>query len=397
MAKQINLDTVISRAIHRPVSADKKPLYRRPDGYTTNSENHSDSWNKLIETNYSSPNNIRRIFITHDGVILHLYKPFKTTNQSLSGKTEIRVSYESLFEADDDKSFDPNYLMMQLQNELAVNANLILSGYSQTLNGIKGTGLGALKSDVSASNVEEIYFDWTLFLTSDFATSVKFWLGTLSKENSGNGVIFNNDKIHSSGITEIIYRIFASSIKDNATINRTFQRLKYVGYISKLQEIYDKSQRKPGRQDVQGFCTPWLDNPVVSQLVKGQGNGVFSCIYRIPQRSRYIATFALRQEYYYFDTEVLRPYFNEWSAKIANYQRESQAVGMYKNTQTNSANTTTTTVEKSPFEKMLDNISHRSLDAAKKMAKQVYNASERSRQETLNLLSDEGKKRYLDL
>ena len=89
----INLDKLISKMIHHP-RVQGMPLYTRVDGQleegvmSVRDSNKSVVWLEASKRSYSSPDNIRRIFITHRAVYVHLYRPvIGTKNTSLRRET----------------------------------------------------------------------------------------------------------------------------------------------------------------------------------------------------------------------------------------------------------------------------------------------------------------------
>lgn len=71
MSKRINLNSVVSKCVHRPIvkgDAEMTPLYKRNDGVFDNvggKSTRSDTWMKTAEVFYASPNNVKRVFITY--------------------------------------------------------------------------------------------------------------------------------------------------------------------------------------------------------------------------------------------------------------------------------------------------------------------------------------------
>ena len=75
----INLDKMLTEMVHRP-RIDGYPLYTRVDnlmesGDGTTVTDKGSKWERASKVSYNSPGNIRRLFITHQGVFIHYYAP----------------------------------------------------------------------------------------------------------------------------------------------------------------------------------------------------------------------------------------------------------------------------------------------------------------------------------
>lgn len=287
-----NLDNIIGKCVHRPIASndpDKYPLYKRNDGAFDEvggkQTSRSDAWKAAVEKHYSSPNNIRRIFITREGVYVHFFRPFSGAKDSTT--REAFYKYSSV----NDK-FNPIELYKAGDNRSAYKF-----------------GLGCLRDRWVCSNIEEIYFDWTLLLSRDL---ISLGLGNLIADwtNGGNGKILPGD---------VLWAIFSRScLKNGENISRIFPRLKVICYVNELNILYNAVKRKPGEESAQDLCTPWYKNAQFKAAVADRRFCV--SLYKVPNVSAINKKYSTRS-YYCFDTEKLEPYFASAVEKLGTYEK----------------------------------------------------------------------------
>lgn len=294
-----NLDNIIGKCVHRPIASndpDKYPLYKRNDGAFDEvggkQTSRSDAWKAAVEKHYSSPNNIRRIFITREGVYVHFFRPFSGAKDSTT--REAFYKYSSV----NDK-FNPIELYKAGDNRSAYKF-----------------GLGCLRDRWVCSNIEEIYFDWTLLLSRDL---ISLGLGNLIADwtKGGNGKILPGD---------VLWAIFSRScLKNGENISRIFPRLKVICYVNELNILYNAVKRKPGEESAQDLCTPWYKNAQFKAAVADRRFCV--SLYKVPNVSAINKKYSTRS-YYCFDTEKLEPYFASVVEKLDTYEKASKNSGV---------------------------------------------------------------------
>lgn len=302
MAK-FNLDNIMSTTVHRPISlkdSDMRPLYVRSDlNYVTEGNNldrdsvRTKAWIEASKSNYSSPNNIRRIFITYNGVIEHLYRPYAGDTAKLT---------ERLFRYTD---VNPEYKPVDILKTILSTESL------RILMDVYKSGLGFLNKEWSCSNLEEVYFDWTLLLSRDALDCLgvsKIYKALNYKDSRVNNILFDYIK------NKLLPDMTNSNLKD------IYPRLKYVGYIQDLYKLVSEVKRKTGEETAESLSKAWC----MSQTVKAHrssGTSLFS-IYQIPNVPKYNTKFSTRS-YYKFDSEILQSYFDRLEAKILK-ERQSE-------------------------------------------------------------------------
>lgn len=364
-----SLDSIVGKCIHRPITSgdpDKLPLYKRNDGVFDENQSvkqtRSDAWLSAVANNYSSPNNVRRIFITYKGVYVHYFRPFKGDK---SGVTEKFYPYSELYDktamnSDGTKSkkvFDPERILFTRDSQSEVTK----------------FGLGALRGQWTCSNIEEIYFDWTVLLSSDLH---RLGLGSLL-----NTMIVPKGKTGPCRLNkgDILWTIFENAcLSKGENAQKTFPRLKVIGYIDKLEQIYHMIKRKPGEESADDLQKSWI-SPYLGNL--GKMNNIFVMYYPVPNVSKLNSKYITRS-FYCYDVEVLEPYFETLKSKIA------KAIAVKRKGVSEEK-------KDSAFRDMLIGIEKdKGTDAAKKMLKTLLSLPSANKEEMLSSLTEEERKRF---
>ena len=331
MSKRINLNTVVSKCVHRPIvkgDADMIPLYKRNDGVFDNvagKTTRSENWVKASEISYSSPNNIKRIFITYEGVYIHLFRPFKGDKTG-----ELRKFYSF-------KSID---------DEIDMRAALKSNRQRDRQIVITRLGLGAVKRPWSCSNIEEIYFDWSVLLSDDIQN---YGYADLVSMMTKNGTTTMQDG-------RILWDLFSRScLNSGENVSNTFPRLKVIGYMNNLKGVYERVG-KPRESDSDGRL--WITSDRGKQVIQSAVNdpNQFLAVYKVPNVVLYNTKFSTRS-YYSFDSEILIPYFEKTAEDITNVVRRKQGTLVEKKEKEPEKEVKTEikkNVVKSEFEQALD-------------------------------------------
>jgi len=375
MCAQINLDTLVSKCLHRPiVKGDKEflALYKRNDGKFENGTGSSrdNNWLRTAESCYNSPNNVRRIFITYKGVYVHMYKPI------VGDRNKALHKFYSF------KSVDEN---IQLQNVLA---DILSNGNSYD---IKNLGLKALKKPWVCSNIEEVYFDWTVLLSSSL--SAYGYDRSILKRMLSKGTTAIQDG-------RILFDLFRREcVYDTEGLKNTFPRLKIIGYIDNLDDVYSKVQQynsergeKLGGKTVETFCKLWYQSAIVNAAVKSPN--VYVAMHKVPEVKNINDKFVTRA-FYSYDVEILERYFSDLQNNMLEYIRKSKGTLVEDKSKENNA---TKNTEKSKYEIDLDNIMS---SMGKEHVLVALRISSRNNPDVFNKLinemSDEGKEKYMSL
>lgn len=231
MKIRFNLDNIVSRAVHGH-------CYLRVDGNeASNSKYVSDV--EREKGIYSSPRNIRKLFIKNSGVDIVYYRP-------VVGKGDV-LSESIRFNSDDKKLLSAAY--EYYDNKF--NGN---QGYVEEIS-ITGTGFSAFRNDLSVSNIEELYFDWSMLLGNEnlfayfysnnqkitdyavygldmreyeFFTSVSEIRKTNVKKLQADMVDMSNDSVMTL-LLDYIAKEMCGNRPGGLAVN--YPRLKYIGLI----------------------------------------------------------------------------------------------------------------------------------------------------------------------
>jgi len=141
MSEKLNLDVLISSTIH-------SHNYIKVDGTEASNSKYVSSIEKEAGV-YSSPRNIRKLFIKNTGIDIVYYRPVVGREKSLSESISFNQSNRNL-----------------LQKLYAFYESSIRGAEAFCNNkvSLSGTGFAAFLNDLSVSNLEELYFDWTMLL-----------------------------------------------------------------------------------------------------------------------------------------------------------------------------------------------------------------------------------------
>lgn len=306
---KVNLDTLISYYIHRPLIQGKgyenlPPLYGRIGAESESSFDkdgiQNPIWQERSKHTYNSPTNIRRIFIGDEKVYVQYYQPY----------------------IKDDKSSGVYWSIHSYKNNEAIGelARQILNGDFQNEEGkivrtnFSRTGLGALSTHWKVSNIEEIYFTPNLLLSLD----IRNWFGQAA-------ALYNKAMSISGKLVEnpIPLAIFEKVNGDNIKNIRTrFPRLRTVAVASNI----DAMMSTPGARNFNEGMPSKISDLGMKWYSMAKSLGFISLgsiwVSQVPFENKGpCIDFSLRDGIYRFDAEVLSQY-------IAKYKRKVLELGM---------------------------------------------------------------------
>ena len=363
MGSVINLDKLISSMIHFP-KIDGVPLYTRVDNqideYIRNRLNKSPKWVEYSKRIYGSPDNIRRVFITYKGVYVHLYRPVVGGK----GKSLVRKTL-----------FSPSFDMVY--NDIMTST---MAGERPKYQ-VRQYGLKALYRPWVCSNIEEVYFDWTLFLSDDV-------------RNLGFGDLLMLYKSGERSLEPIKVLFEIACLADGCKLSDRYPRLRCFGYISHLEDIYRVVPLKPGIDSIDDLMKPWYNNSILINAVKsGSCN---AAIYDVPGVPALNPKYSVKDGIYAFDREVLRSYFITLETRIKDYIRNRKLSEADKKKEALIKEVKKT---KNSLEIMIDEIyAKEGAEQAAKALRIAFDGLKRSEViAILNEMSDEGRERYSKL
>lgn len=285
----VNLDNIVANRVHSP-RVDGFPIYGRVDGAMENGEGRittkSERWLNKVSKCYTSPDNIRRVFITHRAIYVSLYRPIRNVSSSLQLERPLK------------------------QDLLEVCTGLVPPGpgLAPTFR-VDGSGISAIARPWVCSNIEELYFDWSVFLSHDIM-------------NMGFGDVYHDVILAQGGkgpvnlniIKQIFQRFCMGGVKD---LKSRFPRLRCVGYIQNLDEVYKAVPMKRGADSIEDFLNPWCLNSIVKSAIKSNQ----ATIWEIEPANKWILERSVKSNVYTFDREVLDGYFNNLESRIKAFRR----------------------------------------------------------------------------
>lgn len=303
----INLSSMLITHINKPcIKNSNIVLYTHVadfKGELTGNDVETSKSDKLIKVgknNYSSPTNIRKVFITADKVLVQTYKPIIK-----GGKADTNGCWnESSLEKENIKEAFFN------NEKERFTGNIFKIFYKPWV----------------MSNIEEIYIDWTLLISDDIQNRFPeaAQLLQLITDNSGGRVIKS----------DLPQRIFEDANGGNfKSIRERYPRLKCIAMISNLGQIIN-NQHDKGKStgSIEDFSMLWIRNETNKRLLE-QSNSVIILNTLFDDIGRINRNFAVRDGVYKFDSEILKPYFKDIQSRMleeARKRRDSKIE--YKNT-----------------------------------------------------------------
>lgn len=235
--KKISLDKTLQDRIHGP-RVDGLILYGKVPEYKAANKSEelelsSAKYIKASETTYNSPRNIRRVFITHSQVVVQYYMPYIVKGKP-KNDTWITKSIRDLG-------------LKNIVETIIQNRAYAVNGIGQTLQvELTGTGLSALFNPYVCSNIEEIYFDYTLLVTDINSVIIQ------SDYSNIYGRLVNNQVSMEQSM--LPYELFINAVNrhgnkvDEENIKTRFPRLRTIAFISNLDRILESGKfEKIGR------------------------------------------------------------------------------------------------------------------------------------------------------
>lgn len=332
---KLNLNDLVGKTLHC------HPYLRIDGGLAGN-----DEYTRAIEKRnnvYTSPRNVRKIFIKSTGIDVVYYRPIVGKGDELS---------ETLPYSEENKKL----LKMALEDFV----NRVQSGNPDLLNRvtISGTGFSTFLKDLSVSNLEELYFDWTLLLGNEELLGT-FLLKSVSAEpfsliglgtdtdtyyneiNSVNKV--TKEMVCAKAISEtksgLISSFYKYIVKNMCNTNDEFSvkypRLKIIGFIANSNYRL-KSDGAISKNEILNYNKNTLFNDTrygnLGDMRKAlSSNGLFKfSLFVSTGVNLYTSNFRVDTATYQFDKDFLYDYFK--SEKVSSgMTREAELTKWYTN------------------------------------------------------------------
>lgn len=315
----VNLNTLCKRAFYYPTVEMNEPLYRNVDTYggddKINMDKMSAKYRNTIKSRYNSPDNVRRLFIKKDKIVVEFYKPIRgDKNNSLVRELEwcrMKAVKGKMIKVSTDMEAIINSTTGQLAKMSGKNISKeqLASLGNGVIYRVEGNPFKALTSPYVLQNIEEMYFDESVFTSSELLNSPLS--DTIIKlfANKGKSLGVMKDS------KEIQY-IIDNFIANNKDVRKQFPRLKAVGYIENLAELYKRVKYKPGTNSIEDMQITWVQL-ALKQFGGNIGTVMLKAVDGVPKLNEY---FSVKSGIYQFDKEVLEPYNQSLNDRIKKYR-----------------------------------------------------------------------------
>lgn len=305
MSERLNLDTLVSSALH-------SHLYLKVDGTEASNAKYV---NNIERRNgvYTSPRNIRKIFIKETGIDIVYYRPIagkggnlsETINYSEENKKLLQAAYEDFL-----NQFRGNIRTREIN--------------------VSGTGLAALVKDFSLSNLEELYFDWTLLLGNRSLFNYFMQINNRLKDYAIQGLgiklhefcvetnstkvqkfsIMQADKIDLTDKRKLSTLLINHMDESVDCLFSNFPRLKYIGFIGNSKEVLRSEgtvqKKNLATYEFHAFYNQYQPGEVKQKLCKG--DKFRFCIFADTGINLFKVPFRVDSALYKFDADYLYDY-----------------------------------------------------------------------------------------
>lgn len=339
MAKIISISTVTGKYIHWPRTRDDLVLYTRTehasddeDSYNLSKRQNSDYYKANCDKSFNSATNIKRIWFTHSRVIVEYHtNPIINKNSGAAIVSHnIVEDGKSLYQiAEEIAMYDEN--IHRYQGEKAINS-MATKPTEYRING----KFNICSSPYVCSNIEEIYFDWSILMSEDVLPYFANILGVSSqaelayKFNQGNGGDLGKSA------SDAMIRMFVDHNSGGAkNIANRFPRLREIAMISNLDNIVNELapssdtlyKMSPNRKNEKSGVS--YDTWIKSNMNLIVNSGSYIINWRT-ERQNPNTEFIVKSSTYKFDFDKLDAYVKQYTTKVNEIARNNK----YKNIDT---------------------------------------------------------------
>lgn len=351
----LNFDRTVASLIAKPATKDGIPLFTRVDGMVdhnggTERVPENSEYASKSKTVCTSPDNLKRIFITYKGIYVHLHKPVMGSGRGFELKREYRYG-------------DVLDNVIQLKARAYMSGARTASQQSRVCQGseVYGFGLRALRTPFVYQNVEEVYFDW--FVLSNYSGDKGADFSTYLSKTGGNmeialSLLFNAEC--GTGVSNVMDR---------------YPRLHTIAYIPQLDDVYNTCDK--GKNS--NVFESWLSYAVGNNI-----SNIEKSIIRLRQDRKWMMNWSIKDGIYTFDRDILKPYSEDVKRRFGEVLRK-ESIEKEE-------------ASKCEMEKTLDKMmSEAGSKYAITVIKVMLNTGEISRSIIDRDFSDSGKQKYNDI
>ena len=306
----INLNSLVSKIIAKPCTKQGEVLYARVDGLMDTSSSTtkpaSQAYQIGIKKKYNSPDNLRRLFITYNGV-------YTQYHHTIFGASSTRLLREQNFEPNDipDIAFRQQVAKNGLTRDLTADGlrviarNNNISEYSF----LQGFGLRALFKPWVYNNIEEIYFDWIVL--------------TACANQGGVDISQYGDITNPQQMPSIITKLLcdACSVKTLTEVLVKYPRLHTVGFILDLENVFQAQKglliNEP--KDLDTRQQSWIQRaiPTINPAILPNKAYVSNkaTVLQLQTPEVWFSNYTLKESIYLFDVNILKDHFSKLVAQ----------------------------------------------------------------------------------
>lgn len=329
--KTISLSNVINNNMHKPKTKSGYTLYPKVAGYKGSIE-ASDMVTKAEEdpiyksqsvNNYNSPTNIKRLFITAKHVTVEYHTgPViggKSGNRWMQSSTSDSATGLSLYDIAEKIATYENDMHKHMMDK-AINKNAV----APTQYVISGTfNIGSYP--YACSNIEEIYFDWSVLLSSEVAPYFNELLrGATPAQIAMKFVNFNANFVEEHAMPINLFA--AQSAGGSKDLRKKYPRLREITFISNLEELTSSGATVGFMKTLEdehtgGAYKTWfeLNEKVIRNSNTCTIRGNMTNQVENPKKD-----FIVKSNMYVFDFDKLEAYVKSYEDKIKNYSRQQK-------------------------------------------------------------------------
>lgn len=329
--KKINYNSKITSCMHRPVTSGqhKYVLYPKVKDYKGEVEGSTlaekdPEYIKSSQLYSNSPTNIRQLFITGRRVYTYLYTGIEVPSNKKSESVFMKT-YE------DGDMFE---IAQKILEYKLYSLNPSVSAMTKVIGEkepdqyvVEGNIFGAIANPYTCNNIEEIYLDWTIFLSND--PFIKQCFGdNLVNASAINNFLTNNYSYSENNFADKIQQLVMNTCMGNTkNIRNRFPRLKMIAIITKLDELITSndnilmlhtldSELNSSNKDRLGKTWYELNR---SRIINS-GSMCFVC----PIKGSDKTQFQTKENQYRFDKTKLKPKVDIFIAKLKEADRKAR-------------------------------------------------------------------------
>lgn len=320
---KVSIDRIIRNAMHAPRlgAYGQYIAYPNINGYNENTERNTQAEQDTAyvtgcKTTFNSPTNIRKVFITGARVRVEYYAtPIVKDKSTKHFREKAYDSQDNLFNI-----AEKHLIYKEAYNaycgEKMINPNAVEpDGYN-----ISGNGLGAFANPYVCSNIEEIYFDWTILLSDD----VKAYIPELM-DNQKLYAMLNKQTTFSATESQSVLNLFEAFNSGGAKdLRKRFPRLRYIALISNLDDILTSGQAQHSDlefNNIEESAITWFVKN--AELIK-QSNSIVIANDIGKDLDKINKNFIVKNNTFKFDDEKLKGIIDSHLTKVDDYIRKQR-------------------------------------------------------------------------